>query len=73
MTPPISRRRFVRTPVVSASGPLIARAGALPGQRVTMGIMGLNRAQIENGHVLDDSGVLAFRQREYENGWMPVV
>ena len=47
MTLPVSRRHFLGTSAGSAvaltSGPLLAQAGALPSQKVTVGIMGLNR------------------------------
>ena len=47
MTPLASRREFLGTTVGSAvalaSGPLLAQADALPSQKVTVGIMGLNR------------------------------
>src|SRR5215469_1167143 len=47
MTLPVSRRHFLGTSAgcagALATGPLFARAGALPSQRVTVGIMGLNR------------------------------
>jgi hypothetical protein len=42
-----SRRQFLGasagSAVALASGPVLARAGARPSQRVTVGIMGLNR------------------------------
>src|SRR4029453_10500755 len=47
MTLPVSRRQFLGTSagsaVALASGPLFAQADALPSQKVTVGIMGLNR------------------------------
>ena len=47
MNLPVSRRHFLGTSAGSAaaltSGPLIVQAGALPSQKVTVGIMGLNR------------------------------
>ena len=47
MTPLTSRREFLATTagstVALASGPLLAQADALPSQKVTVGIMGLNR------------------------------
>ena len=47
MTPLASRREFLGTTagsiVALASGPLLAQADALPSQKVTIGIMGLNR------------------------------
>ena len=47
MTLPASRRQFLGTSagsaVALASGPLLAQADALPSQKVTVGIMGLNR------------------------------
>ncbi len=47
MNLPVSRRDFLGTSAGSAvaltSGPLLAQADALPSQKVTVGIMGLNR------------------------------
>jgi predicted dehydrogenase len=47
MTLPLSRRRFLGasagSTVALASGPLLAQANALPSQKVTIGLMGLNR------------------------------
>ena len=47
MTTPVTRRQFLetsaRSAVALASAPLIAQADDLPSQRVTVGIMGLNR------------------------------
>jgi hypothetical protein len=44
---PVTRRHFLETSAGSAaglaSGPLIAQYGGLPSQKVTVGIMGLNR------------------------------
>jgi predicted dehydrogenase len=47
MVLPVTRRHFLGTSAGSAvalrPGPLLAQAGALPSQKVTIGIMGLNR------------------------------
>src|SRR5579872_2673160 len=46
MPTPVTRRQFLGTAssaVALASAPLLAQAGDLPSQRVTVGIMGLNR------------------------------
>ena len=47
MNLPVSRRDFLGTSAGSAvaltTGPLLAQADALPSQKVTLGIMGLNR------------------------------
>ena len=62
MTPSVSRRRFLGASAGSAAawsaGPLLAQAGALPSQKVTVGIMGLSRGMQVADALKDQPGVV---------------